>query len=64
MRFNLTARNSIGSTTVISGESAVVTEPLPSGAIRLPTGEISIPAWSVPSNHRLIVSQVLFAPDP
>jgi len=64
MRFNLTARNSIGSTTVISGESAVVTEPLPSGAIRLPTGEISIPASSVPSNHRLIVSQVLFAPDP
>ena len=64
IRFNVTARNSIGSTTVISGESAVVTEPLPSGAIRLPTGEISIPASSVPSNHRLIVSQVLFAPDP
>ena len=36
----------------------------PSGAIRLPTGEISIPASSVPSNHRLIVSQVLFGPDP
>ena len=31
IRFNVTARNSIGSTTVISGESAVVTEPLPSG---------------------------------
>ena len=29
IRFNVTARNSIGSTTVISGESAVVTEPLP-----------------------------------
>jgi hypothetical protein len=64
IRFNVTARNSIGSTTLISGESAVVTEPLPSGAIRLPTGEISIPASSVPSNHRLIVSQVLFAPNP
>jgi hypothetical protein len=64
IRFNVTARNSIGSTTVISGESAVVTEPLPSGAIKLPTGEISIPASSVPSNHRLIVSQVLFAPNP
>jgi hypothetical protein len=64
MRFNLTARNSIGSTTVISGESAVVTEPLPSGAIKLPSGEISIPATSVPSNHRLIVSQVLFSPNP
>jgi hypothetical protein len=64
MRFNLTARNSIGSTTVISSESPVVTEPLPSGAIRLPSGEISIPAASVPSNHRLVVSQVLFAPNP
>jgi hypothetical protein len=64
VRFNVTARNSLGSTTVISSESAVVTEPLPSGAIRLPSGEISIPASSVPSNHRLIVSQVLFGPDP
>ena len=35
VRFNVTARNSLGSTTVISGESAVVTEPLPSGAIKL-----------------------------
>ncbi len=64
LRFNVTARNSLGSTTVISTESAVVTEPLPSGAIRLPSGEISIPAASVPSNHRLVVSQVQFSPDP
>ena len=64
MRFNLTARNALGSTTVTSAESAVVTEPLPSGAIRLPSGEISIPAASVPSNHRLVVSQVLFSPNP
>ncbi len=64
LRFNVTARNSIGSTTMLSTESAVVTEPLPSGAIRLPSGEVSIPASSVPSSHRLIVSQVSFAPDP
>jgi hypothetical protein len=64
LRFNVTARNSLGSTTVISTESAVVSEPLPSGAIRLPSGEISIPAGSVPSNQRLIVSQVLFSPNP
>jgi hypothetical protein len=64
LRFNLTARNSLGSVTMISTESAVVTEPLPSGAIRLPSGEISIPAVSVPSNHRLIVSQVQFSPNP
>ncbi len=64
LRFNVTARNSLGSSTVISTESAVVTEPLPSGAVRLPSGEISIPAASVPANHRLTVSQVQFAPDP
>ena len=64
LRFNLTARNSLGALTVISTESAVVSEPLPSGAVRLPSGELSIPATSVPSNHRLVVSQVLFAPEP
>jgi hypothetical protein len=64
MRFNLTARNSLGSTTVLSTESAVVTEPLPSGAVKLPSGEISIPASSVPSNHRLVVAQVVFSPNP
>jgi hypothetical protein len=64
LRFNVTARNSIGSATVISTESGIVTEPLPSGAIRLPNDEISIPAVSVPSNHRLVVSQVTFSPNP
>ena len=64
IRFNVTARNSIGSRTVLSGESAVVTEPLPSGAIRLPSGEVSIPATSVPSTARLIVSVVQFSPNP
>jgi hypothetical protein len=64
VRFNVTARNSLGSTTVISTESAVVTEPLPTGAVKLPSGEISIPAASVPSNHRLVVSQVVFSPNP
>jgi hypothetical protein len=64
LRFNVTARNSIGSVTAISTESAVVSEPLPSGAIRLPNGEVSIPASSVPSNHRLVVSQVQFSPNP
>jgi len=64
MRFSVTARNPVGSTTVLSAESAIVTEPLPSGAIKLPSGETSIPAASVPANHRLIVSQVVFTPDP
>jgi hypothetical protein len=64
IRFNVTARNSIGSRTAISAESPIVTEPLPSGAIRLPSGEISIPATSVPSTARLIVSVVQFSPNP
>jgi len=64
IRFNVTARNSIGSTTVMSGESPTVSEPLPSGAIRLPSGEVSIPATSVPSTARLIVSVVQFSPNP
>jgi len=64
MRCNVTARNQVGTLTVISGESAIVTEPLPSGAIKLPSGEISIPATSVPQDQRLIVSQVVFSPNP
>lgn len=62
LRFEVTARNSVGSTTVSSGESPVVAEPLPSGAVKLPSGEISIPAASVPSNQRLVVAEVRFAP--
>jgi hypothetical protein len=64
IRFSITARNTIGSLTVLSGESGIVAEPLPAGAIRLASGEISIPATSVPRTERLIVSQVVFSPSP
>ncbi len=64
MRFNVTARNAVGTLTVISAESPIVTEPLPSGATRLPSGEISIPVTSVPRDQRLIVSEVVFSPNP
>ena len=64
IRFYVTARNSLGSTTVTSGESPIVTEPLPAGAIKLPSGETSIPASSVPSTARLVVSLVQFSPNP
>ena len=64
IRVNVTARNAIGSVTVLSSESAVVGVPLPAGAIRLGTGEISIPATSVSADQRLIVSRVAFAPNP
>jgi hypothetical protein len=62
IRFNVTARNVIGSVTVISGESPIASEPLPAGAVRLPSGEISIPATSVPTSQRLIVAEVRFSP--
>jgi hypothetical protein len=64
VRANVTARNSIGSVTVLSSESAVVGVPLPAGAVRLPSGAVSIPATSVPGDHRLVVSQVGFSPNP
>jgi hypothetical protein len=64
IRFNVTARNPVGTLTVLSGESAIVAEPLPSGAIKLPSGETSIPATSVPRTERLVVSQVVFSPNP
>jgi hypothetical protein len=64
IRANVTARNAIGSVTVLSGESAVVGVPLPAGAVRLPSGAVSIPATSVPADHRLVVSQVGFSPNP
>ena len=63
LRFNVTARNAIASVTVISGESTTGAEPLPAGAVKLPSGEYSIPATSVPSNHRLVVSDVKFSPN-
>jgi hypothetical protein len=64
MRVNVTARNAVGSVTVLSGESAIVGVPLPAGAVRLPSGAVSIPATSVPADHRLVVSHVGFAPNP
>jgi hypothetical protein len=62
IRCSVTARNAIGSTTVLSSESGLVSVPLPPGAVRLPNGAVSIPPTSVPSDQRLVVSQVVFSP--
>ncbi|MDH5280078.1 MAG: hypothetical protein OEW52_02880 [Thermoleophilia bacterium] len=64
VRVNVTARNSAGSTTAISGEQAVVAPSGPVGVITLPSGEKSIPVTSVPKTERLIVDQVRFTPNP
>jgi hypothetical protein len=63
VRFNVTAKNAVASVTVMSGESTTGAEPLPAGAVKLPSGEYSIPATSVPGNHRLVVSEVRFSPN-
>jgi fibronectin type 3 domain-containing protein len=63
LRVNVTARNSRGSTTVMSGATATVTAPAgPAGVIVLPSGEKSIPVTSVPKGERLIVQKVVFTP--
>lgn len=64
IRANVTARNSRGSTTVMSGEPATVVPTGPAGVIVLPSGERSIPATSVPTVHRLVVTDVRFSPNP
>jgi hypothetical protein len=64
MRLRVVARNAVGSQAADSGESPVVTVPLPAGAVRLRSGAISIPASSIPSDQRMIVAQVGFNPNP
>jgi hypothetical protein len=64
VRVVVTAKNSVGSTSVSSGPSAVVAPAGPGGQIRLPDGKISIPVTSVGSPERLIASEVKFAPNP
>jgi hypothetical protein len=64
IRANVTARNSRGPTTVMSGEPATVVPAGPAGVIVLPSGERSIPATSVAVTHRLVVSEVRFSPNP
>ena len=63
IRVNVTARNSGGSKTVMSGESALVAAAGPAGVIALPSGEKSIPVTSVPKDQRLIVERVVFTPN-
>jgi hypothetical protein len=70
LRVQVTARNSLGSATAVSGPTRVIVAPgpppppPPGGVITLPNGERSIPVTSVPANHRLVVDRVLFTPNP
>lgn len=65
LRVTVTARNSQGSASAISAATGVVGQaPGPAGAIKLPSGETSIPVTSVPKGERLIVDRVGFTPSP
>jgi hypothetical protein len=72
MRIRVTAKNNVGSATVQSEATAVVTGsgggggggPLPDGAVKLPSGKYSIPVTSVSLPVQLVVDKVKFAPNP
>ena len=64
IRVDVTARNASGSTTVRSTEPPTVAAAGPAGIIVLPSGDRSIPVTSVPVDHRLVVAQVQFSPNP
>lgn len=65
IRARVIARNARGQSSRLTSPSAAVQGPQgPPGMIQLPNGERSIPVSSVPSNERLVVEQVTFAPNP
>lgn len=64
LRVRVTARNNDGRSSAQSAPTArVVQQTGPAGQIRLPNGEVSIPATSVPLTERLIVDRVDFLPN-
>ena len=62
IRVSVTAKNSSGSTSASSAQTAVVTAPGPAGAIKLSNGKTSIPASSETASDRLIIDGVKFTP--
>lgn len=65
LRVQVTGRNSQGSASATSNQSAKVAGPAgPSGAITLPGGLISVPVTSIPADQNLIVDSVQFSPSP
>jgi hypothetical protein len=62
IRVTVTAKNSSGSTSASSAQTAVVTAPGPVGGIKLSNGKTSIPASSEGATDRLIIDGVKFTP--
>jgi hypothetical protein len=65
LRVRVTARNNDGQASRLSASTAAVKAAAgPPGAIKLPSGETSIPVTSVPATQRLVVDRVDFSPNP
>jgi hypothetical protein len=66
LRVRVAAHNADGDRSKLSAHTAIVQKgpQLPAGAIKLPTGETSIPVTSVPATENLIVDRVEFSPSP
>lgn len=62
LRVVVTASNKEGSAAATSAQTAVVSNPGPSGAIKLPNGKTSIPATSVSLPARLVIDGVQYQP--
>lgn len=62
IRVVVTAHNAQGAGSATSAQTAVVTNPGPQGAIKLPNGKTSIPATSVALPARLVIDGVQYQP--
>jgi hypothetical protein len=62
LRVVVTASDAQGSGSATSAQTAVVTNPGPAGAIKLPNGKLSIPASSVSLPSRLVIDGVRYEP--
>ena len=62
IRIAVTATNSVGSSTVTSGATAVTVAAGPAGAIKLSNRTTSIPVTSVSLPNRLTINRVVFTP--
>ena len=64
LRLKVVARNSRGKSDAFSTATDVVQPNPDDGTIVLPNGEKSVDATAVPKEHRLVVDQVTFSPNP
>ncbi len=64
LRLRVVARNSVGNADAYSSATDPVQANPEDGVITLPNGERSVDAKDIPANHRLVVDQVRFFPNP